>query len=45
MASEQGRRIPVITIDFETRYIQRFENDEEPIPCVGDTLILLSFQW
>jgi hypothetical protein len=43
MASEQGRRIPVITIDFETGYTQRFENDDEPIPCVGDTLIRLKF--
>ena len=43
MASEQGRRIPIITIDFETGYTQRFENDDEPIPCVGDTLIRLKF--
>jgi hypothetical protein len=43
MASEQGRRIPVITIDFETGYTQRFENDDEPIPSVGDILIRLKF--
>ena len=43
MASEQGRRIPIITIDLETGYTQRFENDDEPIPSVGDTLIRLKF--
>jgi hypothetical protein len=43
MASEQGRRIPIITIDLETGYTQRFENDDEPIPSVGDALIRLKF--
>ena len=43
MANEQGRRIPVITLDLETGYTQRFENEDEPIPCVGDTLIRLKF--
>ena len=43
MANEQGRRIPVITIDLATGYNQQFENDDEPIPCVGDTLIRLKF--
>jgi hypothetical protein len=43
MPNEQGRRIPIIMIDFETGYTQRFENEDEPIPCVGDTLIRLNF--
>ena len=43
MADEQGRRIPVITIDLETGYTQRFDNEDEPIPCVGDKLIRLKF--
>lgn len=43
MGNEQGRRIPVILIAFETGYTQQFENDDEPIPAVGDTLVRMKF--
>jgi hypothetical protein len=43
MANEQGRRITVVMIDFETGYNQQFQNADEPIPCVGDVLIRLKF--
>ena len=43
MGNEQGRRIPVVTIDLESGYTQRFENDDDLIPGVGDTIIRLKF--
>ena len=43
MGNEQGRRIPVVTIDLESGYTQRFENDDELIPGVGDTIVRLKF--
>jgi hypothetical protein len=43
MPREQGRRIPVVLIAVETGYTQQFENEDEPIPSVGDILIRLNF--